>query len=79
VKETVEAIFSRGTEQALTGPLARGDSQVVGSQIDLLKSWKGEYAELYTLLGQVAFRIAERSSLEGEGDKLANLRGLIFK
>jgi predicted short-subunit dehydrogenase-like oxidoreductase (DUF2520 family) len=79
VKETVAAIFSRGTEQALTGPLARGDSQVVGSQIDLLKSWKGEYAELYTLLGQVALRIAERSSLEGEGDKLANLRGLIFK
>jgi predicted short-subunit dehydrogenase-like oxidoreductase (DUF2520 family) len=60
VRETMDAIFTRGTEGALTGPVARGDVQLVAKQIELLKGWKGEYADLYSGLAKIAFDIAKR-------------------
>lgn len=58
VRGTVENIFSRGTQDALTGPVARGDSHTVEKQLTALQNWNIDYAEAYRLLGGVATQIA---------------------
>lgn len=60
VRETMAAVMSRGVDSALTGPVARGDAQVVASQLASVSSLGSEYADIYRLLGQVALEIAER-------------------
>jgi predicted short-subunit dehydrogenase-like oxidoreductase (DUF2520 family) len=60
VRETTTAVISRGVESALTGPVARGDAQVIAEQLSKLGEWRSDYAEIYQRLGQVALEIAER-------------------
>lgn len=60
VQGTVGNIFRLGTAQALTGPIARGDHTVVARQVEALEAWRGDYADLYRLLGQVAVRLSEQ-------------------
>jgi len=76
VRETIEAIFARGTEGALTGPVARGEAQVVSKQLELLREWKGEFASLYSGLGRIALDIAERKET-ANAERLAKLREII--
>lgn len=59
VQGTVGNIFRLGTAQALTGPIARGDHTVVAQQLEALQAWRGDYAEIYRLLGQVAMELAQ--------------------
>ena len=58
VQGTAENIFNLGTQGALTGPIARGDSQTVEKQLAALQTWDADYAEVYRLLGKVATQIA---------------------
>ncbi|MEZ5536854.1 MAG: DUF2520 domain-containing protein [Thiolinea sp.] len=58
VQQTAENIFRLGTQGALTGPIARGDSRTVAKQLDALQDWDSDYAEIYRLLGQIATQIA---------------------
>ncbi len=60
VRETTAAVMSRGVESALTGPVARGDVQVIVEQIAQLGKWRSDYADLYAQLGRVALEITER-------------------
>jgi hypothetical protein len=76
VRETIEAIFARGTEGALTGSVARGDVQVVARQLELLREWKGEFASLYSGLGRIALDIAERKET-ANAERLAKVREII--
>jgi predicted short-subunit dehydrogenase-like oxidoreductase (DUF2520 family) len=76
VRETIEAIFARGTESALTGPVARGEAQVVSKQLELLREWNGELASLYSGLGRIALDIAERKET-ANAERLAKLREII--
>jgi len=63
VRETTTAVMSRGVESALTGPVARGDAQVIAEQFSKLGEWRSDFAEIYQRLGQVALEIAERGSV----------------
>lgn len=58
VLDTAENIFKLGTQDALTGPVARGDSRTVAKQLTALKTWDADRAEIYRLLGKVAAHIA---------------------
>ena len=58
VRETVDAIFARGTARALTGPISRGDAATVGRQFEALQRWNGEIAGLYRRLGLVTVALA---------------------
>ncbi len=58
VRGTLNNIFSLGTVNALTGPIARGDDLVVSNQLKALNEWKPEYARLYAQLGEVALQLA---------------------
>lgn len=63
VSQTVEAIMSRGVDSALTGPVARGDVDVISNQLTSVGQLRGDFAEIYRLLGQVAIEIAERGGM----------------
>ncbi len=66
VRETVENVFRSGTVQALTGPIARGDAAVVSAQLEALKAWNGEMAELYRALAGVALELSRRRGQASE-------------
>jgi len=71
VRETTEAVLSRGPDAALTGPVVRGDAAVVAEQFTQISQWRNDYGDLYRLLGQVALDIASRSgALQGESAAL---------
>ncbi|WP_170574616.1 Rossmann-like and DUF2520 domain-containing protein [Ruegeria atlantica] len=54
---TVENVRALGPKQALTGPAARGDVQVVTSQGQEVAHWNPEAGELYRILSKLAHTI----------------------
>jgi predicted short-subunit dehydrogenase-like oxidoreductase (DUF2520 family) len=68
VRGTLDNIFRVGTEQALTGPIARGDAAVVAAQLDALSAWDSEVALIYRALGRVALDLSRRLGTASEAD-----------
>lgn len=60
VQGTLDNIFQLGTTNALTGPVARGDDDVVSRQLDALRDWHPQYADLYRDLGRVALELSRQ-------------------
>jgi len=54
VRETVDAIFGKGPEKALTGPVSRGDVAAVRRQLAMVRDWDPAIGDLYRDLGLVA-------------------------
>jgi predicted short-subunit dehydrogenase-like oxidoreductase (DUF2520 family) len=61
VEGSVENVFKLGTAKALTGPIARGDDDLVKKQFAALAEWDPEIAELYRQLGLVTAKLAGRT------------------
>ncbi len=57
---TAEQVFTKGTTVALSGPIARGDSQVVREELKELTAWNPAIGEAYRLLGQFALELANQ-------------------
>lgn len=76
VQATLANIAKMGTSKALTGPIARGDADVVRRQLAALESFKPEYAALYGTMGSLALPLAKD---KGVADKegLAALQTLL--
>lgn len=66
VKDTAGNIFELGTAKALTGPIARGDYNLVLEQFDAVKEWDPDAAEVYRLLGKLG---VDLSDAKGVSDK----------
>ena len=60
VRETVDAIFDKGPEKALTGPISRGDAAAVGRQLAMVADWDDGIGNLYRGLGLLAVDLAVR-------------------
>lgn len=73
VQGTVDNIFRLGTTKALTGPIARGDVDVVARQLDALGHWNPDYAELYRDLGRVALELSRQQGTASEASLSALL------
>jgi predicted short-subunit dehydrogenase-like oxidoreductase (DUF2520 family) len=58
VRETLDNVLRRGTVDALTGPIARGDDALVARQLSALQQSDPGLAMLYRRLGAVALRLA---------------------
>ncbi len=58
VRETVDNVFEFGTVRALTGPIARGDEQVVARQLAAVSEWDERVGEIYRELGAVALGLS---------------------
>ena len=54
VKGTADNIFLLGTASALTGPIARGDFQVVAEQLKEVESWDKDAGQIYKCLGKIS-------------------------
>lgn len=63
VHQTVDNTLQQSPEDALTGPIARGDSTTVGQQLDALASTPG-LQRLYQTLGQQTLEVARRQNHE---------------
>jgi len=73
VRETVDAIFDKGPEQALTGPISRGDVATVRRQLAMVSGWDAELGGLYRGLGLIAVALAE-SGQRIDAHRAADLR-----
>ncbi len=78
VQETVTNNLKLGTVEALTGPIARGDHKVVRKQLERLKNWDKEIADLYQKLGVIALDISEKKGVASE-EAIKKLRELLDK
>ncbi len=60
VVETLANIFRLGPEQALTGPIARGDLDTVARQQAAVTAWDDAAGTLYGVLADATQRLAQR-------------------
>jgi predicted short-subunit dehydrogenase-like oxidoreductase (DUF2520 family) len=67
-RETLENVLSMGTARALTGPVARGDDEVVRRHLEALATWDEGIVSIYRELGTVALDLARQ---RGEADSAA--------
>jgi predicted short-subunit dehydrogenase-like oxidoreductase (DUF2520 family) len=65
VQETTENVLQSEPEQALTGPIARGDVGTVIRQYRAVKKWDKRYGSLYKQLGKLTLRLAHRHKPRG--------------
>lgn len=61
IRETTENVLNIGPEQALTGPIARGDVATVLNQYRAISKWNYRYGELYKQLGKLTSYLAKRN------------------
>lgn len=61
VEGCIEKIKRVGPESALTGPLARGDSELVARQVEELKKIDPKISSIYTALGMATLDLVETS------------------
>jgi predicted short-subunit dehydrogenase-like oxidoreductase (DUF2520 family) len=73
---TVANLFRLGPEQALTGPIARGEAGVVRGHLEALTDWDPELAVLYRNLGRVALDLAAARG-DAAKDALAGIGKLL--
>lgn len=59
VRETLDNVFALGTTRALTGPVARGDAEVLTRQLAVLDKLDPRIAEAYRALNQIAVDLAQ--------------------
>lgn len=58
VRETLDNVFALGTMRALTGPVARGDADVLARQLAALQALDPRIADAYRALNRIALDLA---------------------
>jgi predicted short-subunit dehydrogenase-like oxidoreductase (DUF2520 family) len=76
VRETVDNVFKLGPARSLTGPISRGDENVVARHVEALSAWDPRLAALYRDLGIVAVGLA-RAQGQAEREALARIEALL--
>ncbi len=64
VRQTLENVLEVGPAAALTGPIARGDADLVGAQAEALLEWDEDVGRVYASLGKVAVDLAREAGDE---------------
>jgi predicted short-subunit dehydrogenase-like oxidoreductase (DUF2520 family) len=59
VRETLDNVFALGTVRALTGPVARGDAEVLSRQLAALNTLDPRIADAYRALNLIALDLAQ--------------------
>jgi len=78
VRETLDNVFALGTVRALTGPVARGDAEVVRRQLAALESFDPQIAAAYRALNSIALELARaqgsapQAALDAIAEELQN-------
>lgn len=66
MRHTLEQTLTLGTTKALSGPIARGDYQIVEEELNALNKWDADMGMLYQLLGKIALSLARNKKLNAE-------------
>ena len=70
VRASVGNVFRRGAIESLTGPVSRGDIDIVGGHLERLDAIGGDYARAYRSLARIALSIAvERGDVDAAAAK----------
>lgn len=75
IRGTLNNIQNKGTVDALTGPVARGDTTIVERHITDIDKKAPEFSVLYTLLGNYTVKLAEKRG-ELDTQKISDLAKL---
>lgn len=70
IRSSLENIFLNGTEEALTGPIARGDLKTVEKHINEINKKIPKELELYICMAKKTIEIADRIREKGGQNKL---------
>jgi len=75
VRASIDNVFERGAVASLTGPVSRGDSDIVERHLERLEAIDSDYAHAYRSLARIALRMAvERGDVDGAAaDKIRGL------
>lgn len=79
VRETLDNIFALGTTRALTGPVARGDAEVLARQLAALTALDPRMGDTYRALNHIALDLARAqggasaAALEAVAEALKNI------
>lgn len=76
LSNTLENVLNNGPVASLTGPIARGDWQLVARELETLRRLDPGLAELYRVMGLKTLDLAQQGGRLGPGD-LARLRELL--
>lgn len=76
LRATVENVLEQGVDNAMTGPISRGDVQIIERHIKELERLGPESASVYRELGRATLAVAERRR-ELAGDKIQKMRDLL--
>ena len=63
VRKTVDNVFDRGPENALSGPVARGDVKTAVRQYRAVRAWDASLGKLYKELGKQTRKLARRGRI----------------
>ncbi|MBN1554052.1 MAG: DUF2520 domain-containing protein [Phycisphaerae bacterium] len=76
VRATIENALSKGTVETLTGPIARGDAQIVRRHLEMLHEAHPAIEQLYRMIGRRTVELAARKG-RLEEETLRKLREII--
>lgn len=66
VRETLENTLEHEPAKALTGPIARGEIEVVNKHLEALENWDSPVSNLYRQLGAFAIEISRKKGVASE-------------
>lgn len=78
VRETLDHVFGVGPARSLTGPISRGDDEVVAKHLQALAGWDPRVTAIYRDLGRVAVELGHAQG-EAEPAALARIEELLKK
>ncbi len=83
ISGTVDNIHKLGTEDALTGPIARGDISTIENHMISLVNDKDSFLKTYAFLGKMTLELARKKKLEDEASikelsRLLSIEGTDF-
>lgn len=64
IQATVYNVVEKGAEEALTGPIARGDVTTVRKHMDAILETNPALVDFYTSLGSITLAVAKRAALQ---------------
>ena len=64
LQKVVQNIAAQGAAKALTGPAARGDTELVALQGKAVADWNSDAGAAYAALSQLASRIAKNGTID---------------
>ncbi len=64
LQKAVQNIAAQGAAKALTGPAARGDTELVALQVEAVAEWNADAGAAYAALSQLAAQIAKNGTID---------------